>query len=130
MYWLIRRYPRNVLIAVTGAVAVADALLRAVVFAHGHNWILGYHLAWLRFDELLIGSFVGSLGDRARIVPGWLRTLSVVFILAVISRARYPGGWLYYGGMTALSLATAFVVAPTPVRGWWGHRVLSLAPVA
>jgi len=50
-------------------------------------------------------------------------------ILAAISRATYPDHWLYLGGMMALAIATAAVVAPRDGRSWWADRILASPPL-
>jgi peptidoglycan/LPS O-acetylase OafA/YrhL len=109
--------------------AVIVTLIRAALFHHdGGNWILSYRLAWLRFDELLLGCGVGLLGDSLR-VPNWLRWLGLGGVLAAISRAQYPDHWLYYGGMFALAIGTAAVVAPRTSGAWWADRILASRPM-
>jgi len=111
------------------AAAIGATLIRAALFHHdGGNFILSYHLAWLRFDELLTGCALALLGGSLR-VPSWLRTLGLAGILAAISRATYSDHWLYLGGMFGLAIATAAVVAPRHNRGWWADRILASAPM-
>jgi len=111
------------------AAAVVTTLIRAALFDHdGGNFILSYHLAWLRFDELLVGCSLALLAGSFR-VPGWLRTVGLVAILAAISRATYADHWLYLGGMFGLAIATAAVVAPRNSGGWWADRILASPPM-
>jgi peptidoglycan/LPS O-acetylase OafA/YrhL len=114
-------------LAVIGSLAVTA--MRAALFHHdGGNWILSYHFAWLRFDELLLGSAVGLLGRSLRL-PGWLRTAGIAGLLVAISRAEYPQHWLYLGGMLAIALGTAAVIAPRTAGSWWVDRVLASPPL-
>ncbi len=124
-----RNVSRRVIGLLVAVAAVAVAGFRALLFHHdGGNWILSYHFAWLRFDELLLGCALGLLAGELR-VPGWLRTIGLAGILLAISRATYPDHWLYLGGMMALAIATAAVIAPRRVGGWWADRILTSAPM-
>jgi peptidoglycan/LPS O-acetylase OafA/YrhL len=126
---LSRNLSRRLIGVLTAGAALGMTIVRALIFHHdGGNWILSYHFAWLRFDELLLGCALGLLAGEVR-VPGWLRTLGLAGILAAISRASYPDHWLYLGGMFALALATAAVVAPRHGRDWWADRVLASPPM-
>lgn len=127
MALLLRRGGRRVLLAATVSLAALDAVVRALAYAHGHDFVLAYHLAGFRIDELLIGSALAQLARPFR-VPHLLRTLAGAGVLLALATARYPQSWLYLGGMTALALATAVVIAPG-AGGWWGTRLLSLRPL-
>ena len=129
MLWTLRHRSPRALLQLTVGLVLADALLRAAIFAHAHDAIFTYHVAWLRVDELLIGSLVAQLGPRLR-VPGWVRTIGLLVILVAISRSTYTQSWLYYGGMTLLAVSTAAVIAPYDADGgWWGRKVLSTWPL-
>ena len=103
-------------------------LVRGLVFAgDGGDWILSYHSAGLRFDELLLGAAVGLVGHRIP-VPGPVRTAGVVVLLVVFARADYPQSWLYQGGMALVAVAAAVLVQPR-VTPWAGDRVLGSLPL-
>jgi peptidoglycan/LPS O-acetylase OafA/YrhL len=126
---LARNISRRVIGLGVLVVAAGVTLIRAALFHHdGHNFILSYHLSWLRFDELLVGCALALLGGSLR-VPGWLRTIGLAGVLAAISRATYPDHLLYFGGMFALAIATACVVAPRHDRTWWADRLLASPPL-
>ena len=127
MWALLRRGSRQTLLAVTVGLALLDAVARGLVYHHNHDFILGYHLAGFRIDELLIGSALAQLPRPSR-VPTAVRTVAAAGVLVAIGAARYPQSWLYLGGMTALALATAAVIAPG-TGGWFGQWVLSLPPL-
>jgi peptidoglycan/LPS O-acetylase OafA/YrhL len=109
------------------AVAAGLFVVRGVLFAHGGDWILSYHSAWLRFDELLLGAVIGLAGHRFAI-PGWVRTAGLLALLVIISRADYPDGWLYQGGMALVACAAAVLVQPRTTP-WAGDRLLGSAPL-
>lgn len=121
------RVSRRTLLTVTLAVAAAVAVVRAATYLPGHDWVLTYHLAWLRFDELLIGSALAIAGPSLRIPPG-VRWLAAAGVLAALARAQYADGWLYLGGMSALAIGVAAVVQPSQ-GSWAGHRILSWSPL-
>lgn len=133
MIWMLRRRSPRALLKLTVALVLADALLRAGIYAHNQNYILTYHVAWLRVDELLVGSLVAQLGSRLR-VPGWARTIGLFVILIALSRSAANQAWLYLGGMSLIALSTAAVIAPySPnvdgAREWWGRKLLSTQPL-
>jgi peptidoglycan/LPS O-acetylase OafA/YrhL len=129
MIWMLRHRSPRALLQLTASLVVADAAFRAGVYAWHHNYILTYHVAWLRVDELLVGSLVAQLGSRLR-VPGWARTVGLAVILVCISRGVVTQSWLYLGGMTGIAVATAAVVAPYDGgKSWWGRTVLSTWPL-
>jgi peptidoglycan/LPS O-acetylase OafA/YrhL len=110
------------------AAAVALTGVRAAVyFASGHDWNTNYHLAWLRFDELLVGCALGLLGSRPQ-APSWVRTVGLAGVLAVIAQARFASEWLYVGGMLGIALCAAAVVQPRS-KTWFADRVLASAPL-
>ena len=127
MAGVLRQWGKEVLLGLTVSLAGLDALIRAVSYSHGHDYILAYHLAGFRVDELLIGSALAQLARPLRI-PNMLRTLAGAGVLVALAAARYPQSWLYLGGMTALALATAAVIAPGG-DAWFGTRLLSLPPL-
>ena len=133
MIWMLRRRSPRDLLWLTAALVVADAALRAGIYAMHQNFILTYHVGWLRIDELLIGSLAAQLAARfgARLrVPGWLRTLGLVVLLVSISRGAANQAWLYLGGMSLIAVGTAAVVAPyDDGHDWWGRRLLSSGPL-
>ena len=110
------------------AAALAMTALRAGLFlSDGHNWNLSYHLAWLRFDELLVGCAVGLSGARPQ-APNWLRTLAGAFLLYAIAQARFQNEWLYVGGMLAIAVSSAIVVQPRETP-WFLDRFLASRPM-
>ena len=129
MIWMLRRRSPRALLKLTVALVLADALLRAGIYAWHHNYILTYHVAWLRVDELLVGSLVAQLGSRLR-VPGWVRSIGLLVILVALSRSAATQSWLYFGGMSLIALSTAAVIAPYDSgRDWWGRKLLSTQPL-
>ncbi|HWB65369.1 MAG TPA: acyltransferase [Mycobacteriales bacterium] len=107
--------------------AALVTLIRAALFHHTGNWVLSYHFAWLRFDELLVGCAIGLLGARPK-AAGWLRTVAIAGVVTAIVSATYPDSWLYEGGMFGLAIAVAIVVQPR-VAPWIGDRVLASPPL-
>jgi peptidoglycan/LPS O-acetylase OafA/YrhL len=112
---------------VAGAAIAVTAVRAAVLLTDGGNTNLSYYLAWLRFDELLVGCALGLLGGRPQ-APSWLRTAALAGLLVVIARAEAPDHWLYLGGMIGIAAATATVVQPRTSR-WWLDGFLSSAPM-
>lgn len=110
------------------ALAGALFVVRGVVFSQdGGDWVLSYHSAWLRFDELLLGAAVGLAGHRVP-VPAAVRTAGLAVLLVVVTRADYPDSWLYQGGMALVACAAAVLVQPRTTP-WAGDRVLGSAPL-
>jgi peptidoglycan/LPS O-acetylase OafA/YrhL len=108
--------------------AIAVTAVRAVLLlTDGGNTNLSYYLAWLRFDELLVGCSLGLLGTRPQ-APSWLRTLALAGLLFVIARAESTDRWLYLGGMIAIAIATATVVQPR-TTAWWLDGFLGSPPM-
>jgi peptidoglycan/LPS O-acetylase OafA/YrhL len=123
---------RNVSLRTIGYLAVgatlAIALARALLFhVDGGNYILSYHLAWLRFEDLLAGCAVGLLGRRPQ-ASSLLRTVALVFIVVATLEAVYSQSWVYFYGLLITAVATAAIVQPR-VDTWWFDRVLAWPPV-
>jgi peptidoglycan/LPS O-acetylase OafA/YrhL len=99
------------LIAAAGVTTVRAVLM----LTDGGNWALSYFLAWLRFDELLVGCALGLIGAMPR-APGWLRTVALAGIITMFTQVTASDHWLYLGGMFGLAIATAIVVQPRRKR--------------
>jgi peptidoglycan/LPS O-acetylase OafA/YrhL len=113
---------------VAAGLAVALTVVRATqLLADGGNTNVSYYLAWLRFDELLVGCAVGLLGARPQ-GPPWLRTLCLAGLLGVISQAAATDRWLYLGGMLGIAVCAAVVVQPRE-RSWGVDRILASPPM-
>jgi peptidoglycan/LPS O-acetylase OafA/YrhL len=133
---LARRGVSHLRIAVVAlSIAAVIGVLRPVVYAHDvgnpvtrySHYLLLFHLAPFRADEILIGVSIGLLGDRLK-VPNLFRTLAFLFILWAIVRTNPSDSWLYYGGFTGVSLCAAALVAPR-MKTWWGDRILHFEPL-
>jgi peptidoglycan/LPS O-acetylase OafA/YrhL len=108
--------------------AIAVGLARAVLFRQdGGNYILSYHLAWLRFEDLLGGCAIGLLGARPQ-TPNWVRSLAVVLVIAGTSRVNPNASWVYYYGLLIAAAASVVIVQPRQ-SPWWFDRVLTWRPV-
>jgi peptidoglycan/LPS O-acetylase OafA/YrhL len=123
---------RNVPLRAIGYVAVAGALAialaRALLFHHdGGNYIYSYHVAWLRFEDLLAGCAVGLLGAKPQ-ARSLGRTVALALIVAGTGNANFADRWVYYYGMLVAAVATAAIVQPR-ASTWWFDRVLSWPPV-
>jgi len=112
---------------VAGAAITVTAIRAIVLLTDGGNTNLSYYLAWLRFDELLVGCALGLIGARPA-APGWLRTVAFAGLLVVIARADVTDHWLYLGGMIAIAVAAAIVVQPRETS-WWLDGFLSSRPM-
>jgi peptidoglycan/LPS O-acetylase OafA/YrhL len=109
------------------AATLAAALARAILFhVDGGNYILSYHFAWLRFEDLLAGCAVGLIGGRPQ-APSALRTLGLVFIVVATLEAVYSQSWVYYYGLLITAAAAAIIVQPR-IGTWWFDRVLASRP--
>jgi peptidoglycan/LPS O-acetylase OafA/YrhL len=109
------------------ATAVAITCARAALLLADGNTALNYYLAWLRFDELLVGCAVGLLHARPQ-APSLLRTVALAGLFAVISQAVVTDHWLYFGGMLAIAICAAAVVQVRE-QPWWFDRVLVSPPM-
>ncbi|MBV9486229.1 MAG: acyltransferase [Frankiaceae bacterium] len=112
---------------VAAAGALAAALVRAVTYHRDPNYVLSYHLSWLRFEDLLAGSAIGLLGGRPQ-APSWLRTGGLAFLVFGTAYASISAEWVYAVGMLLAALATAVIVQPRE-QPWWFDRVLRWPPV-
>jgi peptidoglycan/LPS O-acetylase OafA/YrhL len=111
--------------ATLGSAAAVGVTAAAVYNLNGHDWTTPYFVAWLRFDELLVGCAVALLAATTSLSPpGWLRTIAPIVVLLPIARCTTSSAYLYDGGGFLLVLATAVIVWPTD-QPWWGSRVLA-----
>jgi peptidoglycan/LPS O-acetylase OafA/YrhL len=112
----------------TVAATLAIALSRALLFQHdGGNYILSYHFAPLRFEDLLAGCAIGLLGTRPQ-APNLLRSVGLAFIVVATFQATYVQNWIYWYGLLLVAAASATIVQQR-VGSWWFDRVLSWRPV-
>jgi peptidoglycan/LPS O-acetylase OafA/YrhL len=118
--------PRRIGYLAAGA-TLAVALARAILFhVDGGNYILSYHFAVLRFEDLLAGCAVGLIGARPQ-ASSLLRTLGLAFIVVATLEALYSQSWVYYFGLLVTAGATAIIVQPR-IGTWWFDRVLASRP--
>jgi peptidoglycan/LPS O-acetylase OafA/YrhL len=125
-----RNVPRRTIGWLALAAALAIAIARAVLYHHDGGGYgtdsLSYHLAWLRFEDLLAGCAVGLIGARPQ-APSAARSLGVAFIVVATFEAVYTQSWVYYYGLLITAAATAIIVQPR-VGTWWFDRVLASRP--
>jgi peptidoglycan/LPS O-acetylase OafA/YrhL len=116
------RIPLRTLGWLTLSAAILITVVRAGVFRHdGGDVNLSFFLAWLRFDELLLGCAIGLFSGWLR-VPNWLRTVAVIGLLAVLKYGALTDRWVYLGGIMAIAVATATIITPRTTP-WWFDRV-------
>jgi peptidoglycan/LPS O-acetylase OafA/YrhL len=130
LFLLARGVSKKTLAMGAFATAIGLTIARAAAYhASGGDWNVNYHLAWLRFDELLVGCAVTLAASSMRITPpNWVRTAGLVVIFGTIALTRANTGYLYEGGMLAVALGTAAVVAPRD-GAWWADRILASPPM-
>ncbi|MHB8451648.1 MAG: acyltransferase family protein [Mycobacteriales bacterium] len=113
------------LLLVVIAFLVVHVALHAI---HGGYWWHLYHGSDLRFPEILLGCWVGTLPASTRWVGSRVRTAAAALLVLMIAVVSVQDRWLYEGGTVAFALLAAVVMAPTngdPLV----HRVLRWRPL-
>jgi peptidoglycan/LPS O-acetylase OafA/YrhL len=136
LVWLLARGTnRRRIMTYVAAAVVASAILRAVLWHNGASQGRVYDGLDTRADGLLIGCILGLLATSDALPrPGRALTVastgSIVILGALALFTKTSDGYMYYGGLSVIAIATATVLAQILVGpSRLLRRVLTFAPL-
>ena len=118
---LIRMRNRRLTIGVMVALIAVAFVIRAVLFHAGVPWNKVYVQTECRFDTLMVGTLFAYLLHTGTRLPrriGVYGVLGMVLLLAITVSAHREDGWMFYGGYTAVALASGLICVAALDEHW------------